>query len=541
MLATLFGLDSRASIENPRFNINDPRAWDMLGSSQTDSGQRINHEKALTYAPVWQATTLISGAGAKLPIELFKRTGDDMREQVYAHPSAKLVRYQANRERTAFEFWRTVWVHLCLYNRAFAYIEQRRPGMPLELFNLLPDRTCPERISGDDVYSQTNNRDLANAMDGQLVYTTEAGGQLKTLYPSQVLDFKGITLDGMTKCDLVEHARNAIGLGLAQEKFSSKFFRNGARMGGTLEIPAAIGKPAAQTLEEGWRKNNENEDSWFRTVILRDGAKFHAGSFAPKESQLIEATEAQVRNVARWFNLPPSKLGISGSVSYNSKTEDNQNFLDDTLSATLAMICAELWFKLLSEAEQVDHYFEYDTTALLRMDTTKRYSAYEVGLRARFLSRNEVRKKENLPPVDGGDEFDVVPGGVAGGTPGGAPASGPADDPEEQEPDEPTDVETDEEVSPERSILQRFRKVVYLVGQRARHKAKNPRAFDQWVTGGMNDLRDEARKAGASDTESTDLFADIVTRLDRIAQTTTEAKLADAVDTAMAELERNAE
>jgi HK97 family phage portal protein len=479
MIARLLGLDRRSSLENPAVSLTDVDAWREAGWSggPAASGERVTKKRALSNAAVWNAVALISGALARLPLEVFRRVDDMTRERDRTHKAYRLVRRRANPEMHALFFWRVMYVRLLLYTRAYAYIDQETPGQPLGLYPLLPDRTCVERMNGSQIYKQTNDKAMARELDGQLVYVTEVGGSLRTLYPSQVLHLAGLSLDGIDGLDLVEQARNAIGLGLAQEKFGSLFFKNGARMGGTLEIPAAMKKEAKDKLEEGFRKTYERSDSWFKTVVLRDNAKFHQASFNPRDSQLVEASENQVLQVARFFKLQPSKLGITGSSSYNSKSEDNQAFLDDTLSDHLALTTAECQMKLLSESEQESesHYFEHNTNALLRMDLMKRSSAYTMALRGRWLTRNEVRASENYPPVEGGDEFDPSPGAAPLNQPKQPPAKDdPAEDPL---PDENRNVRA-------HSVL--------LIGRilaRAEAKAtKSVAAFSEWLSRDWLDL-----------------------------------------------------
>jgi phage portal protein BeeE len=57
-------------------------------------------------------------------------------------------------------------------------------------------------------------------------------------------------------------------------------------------------------------------------------------------------------------------------------------------------------FNLLLPERQ---YAEFNPDALLRGDTKTRYEAHQMALNARWMTINEVRKIEGLPPIDGGD------------------------------------------------------------------------------------------------------------------------------------------
>src|SRR6185503_13029178 len=221
-----------ASLENPAYSLNDPAAYEYLGGGmKSASGVTVTHEGSLSLAPVWQAISLISGDVAKLPRYPYKRMPDDDREIDDKHRAYVATSIRWNKLKAAFLGWRDLMVHALLWGNGYAYISW--VNGKAELYNLLPDRTAPEWIEVDDESSPLGYR-------FELVYVTEVAGQLKTLLPSQVLHIRGISLDGTKGADLVKSARDAWGLALAAQNFISKFFKNGARMGGTLELPAGM-------------------------------------------------------------------------------------------------------------------------------------------------------------------------------------------------------------------------------------------------------------------------------------------------------------
>lgn len=473
--------ERRATIENPTVSLNDPEAWDELfgGSSKSDAGIKVTPEKALTLAAVWQAVSMISGDVARLPIDVYKRTEDDGREVDKNHPAWWLARKQFNDELHAFSGWRTLMVHALIWNNAFAFIERNGRGDAVGLYPLLPDRTCVERHQGA-LYVVTE--------------TVRRSGEpyLKPIPYHDVLHLQGIGLEVGVGAKMVKFARNALGLGLARQGFASKFFKHGVRSGGILEIPVGASPTFAKNVEEGFLKHHEGEEGWFRTVIARDGVKFHQTSFNAQEAQMNETSEEAVREVARYFNLQPSRLGVTGSVSYNSKSEDNQDYLDTTLSPWLTGMTYECNSKLLSQQQQFadTHYFEHNTRALLRMDYLKRVQAGSMGTKARLFTVDEWRQGENLSALPNGEGGKLPPlqdpNKFAGGADKGEndKGRGPAKDGTEED--------------AERSLM--TRRIVFGMTNQARHKAESHRAFGEWLTGNLTGHRDLARKLiGADD------------------------------------------
>jgi HK97 family phage portal protein len=371
------------------------------GGMQSATGEAVSRDKALMLPAVWQAVAMISGDVAKLPLDLYRKSGVDGTDRTVAkdHPAEWIVRRIANDEpMTAGQFWRQIMGDALIWNNAYAFIEFDRSGRPYSMIPMLPDRTFAQRTKSG------------------LMYVTEVDGQRYALHAYEVLHIRGMMLtDSGGSGDapsLLSAARDCIAVGLAAQRFEAKSFKNGLKSGGILQLPPGMPKDARDRLEEGFRKTYESEDGWFRTVVLREGATFHSISQSHLQGQTHELREDQTREVARLFNLPPSRLGLSDSVAYNSKAEDNRAYLDSTLSPWLSMIADECWLKLLLPAEQYSDelYFEHNTASLLRLDLPSRYSAYQTGISAGFLLRSEARRFENLPAIEGIDEGETEPG-----------------------------------------------------------------------------------------------------------------------------------
>src|SRR5690606_21285641 len=78
--------------------------------------------------------------------------------------------------------------------------------------------------------------------------------------------------------------------------------------------------------------------------------------------------------------------------------------------------------KLLSEDEQESFFVEHVVTALLRGDAQARSDFYSRMVTNGLMTRNEIRKLENLNPVDGGDVF-LVQGAMVAIDDDGSPES----------------------------------------------------------------------------------------------------------------------
>ena len=370
----------------------DLAAYDALveRGSRSFAGTDVTHRTATHLGPVWQAVTQISGDIAKMPLELYRRDAKGSQGQALAHPAYYKIKHQPNGEMQAARFWKRVMVHALLWGNAYIWAQWSKNGVLANLVPLLPDRTYPERV------------------DGNLYYATEVDGRAVALDNLQVIHIEGIVdQEGFKGLDPTIEARDSWGLALARMGFAARFFRNGGRVGGNLELPASTPKPIRDKVESGFRRVYENSDEAFRTVVLRDNAKFHAAQHTFEDTQLVESSREGTREVARWFNIKPSRLGEEGGQSYNSKAEDNRDYLDTTLSPWMSQIKAECERVLLTEPQRrrEEYWFRWDTKTLLQMSQLERYQGYEIGIRSEFLSPNEARESEGMNHREGGDRF----------------------------------------------------------------------------------------------------------------------------------------
>ncbi|MEM7810281.1 MAG: phage portal protein [Planctomycetota bacterium] len=465
----------------------DADGWRSMfgGHAETDAGRRFADADAFRYAPVWGIVSMISGDVAKLPLELYRRAGDGFREAVEGEKAYELVRFRPNEFQTPFAFWRTLAIHACLWSNGYALIERARDGLtPTALYNLLPDRTYPEWIAGRLYYRTT--------------FGHIGGDHRVELIPAEdVLAVPGLSFDGISGRCLIHEARDSWALGLEQQRYAAEFIARGGQHAGVLEIPASANPEAADKLEVGWRKRYETAKSWFKTVILRDGARFHATSSTARDSQFLESREHQVRDVARWFAVPPSRLGLADSVSYNSQAESNRAYLDSALDPILCGIAQECCAKLLRPSQIKKRFFEHDTSRLLRMNPLQDAQTQAILRRNGALTANEWRRRVYLPPLPGGDELF----GGAPKSPGGADKGendkprGPADG--EAPDDEANDAAKDDDG--ERTRRHNVRRVLYPLAERAREKARKASSWTEFVDGGMPQFRVRAAELVGDD------------------------------------------
>jgi HK97 family phage portal protein len=379
-----------SSMENPNFNLDDPGAYDLLtDGGSTSSGIRVSPTSALMHPAVHQALDLISGDIASIPLEVYREEADGDRVVQERHPLYDLIRWQPNEKMNAFRFWRRMIAWKLLWGNSYAWINRRGNGVVAELIPLLPDRTAPEQING------------------KLYYVTEVEGKLVPMLPEEVFHLESLPMDNLSGYDFIKSAREAIGLALGAMDFASKFYKNGGRVGGILELPTGMPKTAKDKVEKGFRAHYSSNDA-FKTVVLRDNAKFHQAQMSPEQAQVVEGRRESVRDIARFFNLRPGKLGEESKNSFASKSEDNRDHYDTTLRPHCYEITQECRNKLLTPAEKLSgHFFRHDTRELLRMDFGSMSEAISTLRASEVINGNQARRMldMNRREDEGGEDY----------------------------------------------------------------------------------------------------------------------------------------
>ena len=444
----------------------DDRFFKSITTFETDSGIRVDSEKALTLSWVWQAVNIIANDVGKLPLILYDRRNPDDRRRAIAHPAYNLVKRRPNAFMSAKTFRATLTAHALLRGNGLALIVRDGRGVPLELLPLNPNKTRVEFNGSTPFYITKFGDDPADV----------------TLAATDVLHIKGLGFDGIWGYDVITLARNSFGLGLATEKHGARYYKNNARPSVVLETDASIDKEQAEQILASWSDMHRGVENAHETALLSGGMKANAISMSNENAQWIESRKFQRSDVASWFCLPPHKLGDSDKASYSSLEQENRSYIDNTLTNWLSAWEDECNEKLLGLNARVtgSHEFEFLTASLLRADLKTRYESYSIGIVNEFLSPNEVRRLENMPARtdEDGDSFrnPNTRGAEAEADPEAEPEAEPVDNPGGDEETEPVDIAAHKQL-----IVDRLRHMMGVERQRVKKATTTAGNFINWA------------------------------------------------------------
>lgn len=379
------------SPENPSTPLSNPDKWliDWFGGGPTEAGVFVNEQTALRTSAVYACVMLLAKIVGSLPLKVLRRLPNGDISEVPDNPMFYLLHDEPNPVMTSAVWREYLMTSVLLRGNAYVAIGRNQRNQIVDLFPIPPDRVTPERLDGRMIYHVRLN-----------------GGGTETLDQANVLHIPGMAYDGVRGVSVITWARNSIGLAVATETHGAKLFANGARTGLILKHPKTLSKEAQQRLRAQFDAQHSGLSNAFRTMVLEEGLDVSHISMTAEDAQFLETRQLQVEDIARFFGVPPHMIGhTTKQTSWGSGVEQMFiGFLITTLIPWLTRFEQEFNRKLFPRSP---FYAQFKHQGLLRGDSAARAAYYASGHQNGWLTVNEIRRAEDLPPVPGGDVLYV--------------------------------------------------------------------------------------------------------------------------------------
>lgn len=375
---------------------------------KTDSGVQVNTRSALTMTSVYACINRISNPIAHFPLKIFQRVDGGGSTPVTEHPLSSRLGLRPNDFMSSRTLRKTSQAHALLWGNAYQEIERNGRGEAIGLWPLLPDRTAPRRIG-----------------DG-LVYDTTVDSKRFQLDQRDVLHVMDLSSDGYVGHSQVHLFREAIGMGLAMEKFGAKFFGNDAKSGGFLMHPGRLSANAQGNVRGGPAKKPAADnpaalleaqgglDNAHRVKVLEEGMKFIQTMIPPEDAQFLGSREFQIAEIARIYDVPLILLqSHEKSTSWGTGVEQLMiGFVQQTIAPWVDAWEQEMNWKLFTDEERAKGLFvKHNMNALLRGDMEARSSFY-TSMFQLGMSVNKILALEDMDGIGAAGDHSFVSNNV---------------------------------------------------------------------------------------------------------------------------------
>lgn len=340
-------------------------------------------------AATWACVNLIAGTIASLPLTIYRKGPGGVPVEATDHPLYRLLHSRPNYDQSAFDFWEFIATSIELDGNGYAEMTLGSGNRVVALTPVRPDIVTARRLASGDIEYRWSE-------DGkQRVVTQE-----RMLH---IRGFGGSPLGGLSPLAVCRRAFNSA---RDVEVASAKMFSNGVLANGILtkEGGAPLTKEQKLELEEKLQNRYIGAVQAGRPLLLDGGLSWQALSIKPVDAEMLESRKFSVEEICRIFDTPPHLVGhTEGNTTLGSSIkEQTQGFIKFKMRKRLKRIESALEMQLLTPADiAAGVSIEFNIEGFLRGDSQARAEFY--AKMTPFMTVNEVRALEGLPPVPGGD------------------------------------------------------------------------------------------------------------------------------------------
>lgn len=402
----------------------NPAGWLIdwaRGGQESAAGIVVNQSEALRDVITMACVTIRAADLAKLPVNVRRRLRNGGTEVAKGHAVDRLLR-RPNSWQTKFEFFEMMQACYLLKNNAYAPIIWNGRGQPTAMVPVNPERVGLYEAPGGDLFYQVTR--------GSQHEIAELASLPQMISADDMLHLRGLSLNGLLGVSRIGMARDAIGLSLALERYSSSLFARGARPSGVLETDKRLTDASFDRFAKQWKQRYAGAANVGETPILEEGLKWKAATMTSVESQTVEARRLQIEQIATAFDVPLHRLGIIPEGGGQGILQAHQMYLNNTLSTD-----AERWENKLNDMFGLDgdeYFVEFDLDYFNRADIQTRLTALGTAITRSVYTVNEARRREGLPDDPKGNIIfqpaNMIPLGTPQSAPAGQGTPGPGSD-----------------------------------------------------------------------------------------------------------------
>lgn len=354
---------------------------------ESNAGVAINGKNAFEIVAFFSAISLISDTISTLPVDSFIRVDGERRPY---RPRPAWVD-QPDVDTTRQAHYGAVVTSLLVYGNSYTRVFRDNRGEVVNLVVLDPSTVEVKR----------------NSIGRKMFYV---GNESKPFTSDEIVHIIDLAEPGaLVGVSRVNKLRDALGVATALQAYAARFFGQGATTQGIIEFPGALTQEQAKNLVDGFDSRHRGWRKAHKTGVLSGGAKYVSTSVSNDQAQFLDSRRFAVEEMARAFNIPLHMMGIPDTASYASVEQNNLQFISHTLRPILEKI-EWSYSKLLPNP---DVFIKFNFNALLRGDLQSRMTSYSIATQAGVMSVNDVRRLEDLSPVEEGDQHRVPLANIA--------------------------------------------------------------------------------------------------------------------------------
>ena len=351
----------------------------------------------------------LSNSIAQLPLKVYKRTEENHRERDRKSPAALLL-WKPNGDQTEYEFIRALAVEYFVFGCVYVWI--------------LPDADSQSgyqaRIIPTDWVTSTEKS--TNYGPDKITVTSNGGSQIEIPRAEFVRFCTYSPGNPAGYVSPISALRQTLEEQIQAGRFRKELWRSSGRLNAQIIRPKDVqpwGEEAKKRWIEAFREAWGPGGSKAGAIpLLEDGMEIKPFTTSFKEQQWAESIKLSREAVAAAYGINPGLVWHSDTQTYASSKDNARALYAECLGPVLQMLQQRInSFLLPMIGADPNTYVEFDLTEKLKGSFEERASILQASVGGPWLTRNEARADNNLPPIEGGDTLivplNVVEGGQA--------------------------------------------------------------------------------------------------------------------------------
>jgi HK97 family phage portal protein len=374
----------------------------IQSANASSNGVITNIMDAYGIATVMRCVDLISNSMGSIGLDLFEKKEDGM------YPAENndlydLITIAPNPETTSFDFISFLVVEILLTKAGVIWIERAASGKVEALWNL-PSCYCSDIVRN----TQTGERYITFSGDWRGKSIT------KTIYDKDMIWIPGRRISNPDKAvDVISLAARSLGLTSKLDLFATNYFDSGTNPSGILTYD---GNPRDEVFKEmiaRFRQEYSGAKNQNKVMGLTSKMKFETlDKREPDKAQALESRKFQVSEICRIFGVPPHLVFEMERATYSNTEQLNVEFVQYGLDPVCAKIEQAMALGLFSRPQRRRFNLRFQTIRLIQGDIKTRVEFYSLMRNGGIMNADEIRARENLPRIKGGDGQEYLINGA---------------------------------------------------------------------------------------------------------------------------------
>jgi HK97 family phage portal protein len=166
----------------------------------------------------------------------------------------------------------------------------------------------------------------------------------------------------------IAYCKELIGVALAAQIYTAKFFANGGRLAGVLQAAGAVSNETVERLRATWTEKFTKPENSHKIAILDGGIEYKPFASANNDAQLNELMATITQAICGVFRVPVWKVGDLTKATYSNMQAGELAYVTSTLDPFYQLWEDAIRRDLLTTRQFNQYSVQFDRAALIRSD-----------------------------------------------------------------------------------------------------------------------------------------------------------------------------